>query len=38
MNSPAYIHSLRVYELLKNHGFDEDTQLAGLLHDIIEDS
>lgn len=37
-DSAAYIHSLRVYELLKKHGFDEDTQLAGLLHDIIEDS
>jgi (p)ppGpp synthase/HD superfamily hydrolase len=38
MDSPAYIHSLRVYEFLKKHNFDEDIQLAGLLHDIIEDS
>lgn len=34
---PNCDHSLRVYESLKKHGFDEDTQMAGLLHDIIED-
>ena len=34
---PNYDHSLRVYESLKKHGFNEDTQIAWLLHDIIED-
>lgn len=34
---PNYLHSLRVNESLKKYGFDEDTQMAGLLHDIIED-
>ena len=31
------MHSVRVGELLKKHGFSEDIQYAGLLHDIIED-
>ena len=34
---PAYLHSLRVYDSLKKYSFDEDTYIAGLLHDIIED-
>lgn len=34
---PNYEHSLRVCESLKKHGFDENTQMAWLLHDIIED-
>ena len=34
---PTYIHSVRVGELLKKHGFSEDVQYAGLLHDIVED-
>lgn len=34
---PSYLHSWRVYETLKKYGFDENTQMAGLLHDIIED-
>jgi len=34
---PNYEHSLRVYKSLKKHGFDENTQMAWLLHDIIED-
>lgn len=38
LDAPRYFHSWRVYELLQKHGFDEDTQIAGLLHDIIEDS
>ena len=32
-----YLHSWRVYEALQTHGFNEDVQMAGLLHDIIED-
>gem|GEM_PF-4090664 len=32
-----YIHSVRVYEFLKTHGFSDDVQYAGLLHDIVED-
>ncbi len=35
---PAYIHSLRVEQLLKDHGLSDEVCLAGLLHDIIEDS
>jgi len=34
---PNYLHSLRVNESLKKYNFDEDTQMAWLLHDIIED-
>lgn len=34
----AYIHSFRVEQLLKENGLDQETCLAGLLHDIIEDS
>ncbi len=34
---PAYLHSFRVRDLLKKYGFDETVQLAGLLHDIVED-
>lgn len=37
-DKPSYLHSFRVYELLKKHGFDEDIQMGWLLHDIIEDS
>ncbi|MDR3168771.1 MAG: HD domain-containing protein [Candidatus Peribacteria bacterium] len=32
------MHSLRVYELLKNEKAAFSTQIAGLLHDILEDS
>lgn len=35
---PLYKHSVRVYEALKDHGFSEEVQMAGLLHDIVEDS
>ncbi len=35
---PNYLHSLRVNEQLKKYDFDEDIQIAWLLHDIIEDS
>lgn len=34
---PNYAHSLRVAHLLKVYGFNEETRLAGLLHDIVED-
>jgi GTP pyrophosphokinase len=37
-NLPAYIHSLRVYEILKDARCDFHTQIAGLLHDILEDT
>lgn len=36
-DTPAYLHSVRVSELLRDHGYDETLQLAGLLHDIVED-
>ncbi len=36
-DSPAYLHSVRVSELLRDHGYDETLQLAGMLHDIVED-
>ncbi len=34
---PNYEHSLRVAHLLNVYGFNEETRLAGLLHDIVED-
>lgn len=34
---PNHTHSLRVAHLLKVYGFNEETRLAGLLHDIVED-
>lgn len=34
---PNYTHSLNVRDLLRSHWFDETVQMAGLLHDIIED-
>lgn len=34
---PAYQHSLNVYNLLKNNNYSQNIQLAGLLHDIVED-
>lgn len=35
---PLYIHSQRVETLLRETGHDDTTCLAGLLHDILEDS
>ena len=35
---PAYKHSLNVAGTLRRHGFDGETILAGLLHDVVEDS
>lgn len=34
----AYIHSWRVGEKLSEHGFSEEVVMAGILHDVIEDS
>lgn len=38
INEPNSLHSLRVYEKLKAHGYSETIAIAGLLHDIVEDS
>lgn len=35
---PNYKHSIGVYKALKKHWFNDDVQMAWLLHDIIEDS
>jgi (p)ppGpp synthase/HD superfamily hydrolase len=35
---PAYMHSFDVRNLLKAEGYSEEVCLAGLLHDVIEDS
>jgi len=32
-----HLHSLRVAERLRQHGYPRDVVLAGLLHDIVED-
>lgn len=34
---PNYIHSFHVREILKENRFNETVQIAGLLHDIVED-
>jgi len=34
---PAWTHSVRVHDLLKDTGAPEEVCLAGLLHDIVED-
>ncbi|OGL66694.1 hypothetical protein A2856_02930 [Candidatus Uhrbacteria bacterium RIFCSPHIGHO2_01_FULL_63_20] len=36
-DTPAHLHSFDVRDLLKAHGCSEEVQLAGLLHDIVED-
>lgn len=36
--TPYYTHPLAVAELLKSKGFSEEYQLAGLFHDLIEDT
>ena len=36
-NIPSFLHSFRVAELLKKFWFSEKIQIAGLLHDVIED-
>lgn len=35
---PAYMHSFDVRDLLRAEGYSEEVCLAGLLHDVIEDS
>lgn len=37
-DEPAYLHSWRVGEKLNEHGFSEEVVVAGILHDVIEDS
>ena len=37
-DDPQYLHSIRVAKTLEEFGYDEEVILAGLLHDIIEDS
>lgn len=34
---PTHVHSFRVAEKLRGHGYPEEVCLAGLLHDIVED-
>lgn len=36
-DSPVYLHSVAVWEILEKHGFSEDVVNAGYLHDIVED-
>lgn len=38
LNEKNYIHSIRVYNMLKDDWYDSDVCIAWLLHDIIEDS
>ncbi|MFA7394923.1 MAG: HD domain-containing protein [Candidatus Paceibacterota bacterium] len=35
---PVVLHSLRVGMYLLEHGYDTDTIIAGVLHDLVEDS
>jgi (p)ppGpp synthase/HD superfamily hydrolase len=34
---PYIVHPMHVAMILRGHGFDEDLQIAGLLHDTVED-
>lgn len=36
--TPYYLHPYAVAEILKNKGFNEEYQIAGLLHDTLEDT
>lgn len=36
--TPAYSHPFGVAEILKKKGFDQNYQVAGLLHDALEDT
>lgn len=36
--TPYYTHPLAVSEMLKKKGFNESYQIAGLFHDLIEDT
>lgn len=35
---PYVVHPVAVAALLASHGWDEDTVIAGLLHDVVEDT
>jgi (p)ppGpp synthase/HD superfamily hydrolase len=36
-DEPAFLHSIRVGEMLRDFGFSEDVVIGWILHDIIED-
>lgn len=36
--TPVYLHPKAVSEILKKKGFSEDYQIAGLFHDLLEDT
>ncbi len=36
-DEPAYLHSFRVSQLLRERGYSGEVCLAGLLHDVVED-
>lgn len=36
--TPYIFHPLTVAELLKRYGYDIDYQVAGVLHDVLEDT
>ena len=36
--APYLIHLVHVAAILQRAGYDEDTQIAGLLHDVVEDT
>ena len=36
--TPYYLHPLAVAKMLKEKGFSEDYQIAGLFHDLMEDT
>lgn len=38
MKKPTLFHSLRVGTFLWNNWYSEDIQIAGLLHDVLEDT
>lgn len=37
-NTPNWIHSMRVYDLLRSYRYDDAICLAGGLHDLMEDA
>lgn len=37
LDTPIYMHSVSVGEILHKHWFSEDVEYAGYLHDIVED-
>ena len=36
--TPYYLHPIEVSKILKEKGFGEDYQIAGLFHDLLEDT